>query len=210
MKIITLRIDEEEKARLEQLAERGNLTLSRALREGAALYLNDLHGKLHAARGGRTTLHGVRRDRQGVPVTPPTEATRKERALLSSLQAALIEGGLVPIRAAWLEDADSRVVLGALAHWLSVVGELYGHDDGFLGWSWFVRDYCPGYTDAEDRERLRAVVMGGAFGQSNVDLGPIFDALTAGTERLLVDAEHQELVRRSVLPAWSVMGRSLS
>ena len=65
MKLITLRIDPEEKARLDQLAEQGNITLSRALREGAALYLSDVHGKLHRARGGEATFFGVRRDRSG-------------------------------------------------------------------------------------------------------------------------------------------------
>jgi predicted transcriptional regulator len=42
MKIITLRFDPEEKARLAELAREQNVTLSHALREGAKLYLQDL------------------------------------------------------------------------------------------------------------------------------------------------------------------------
>jgi len=86
MKIITLRIDEEEKARLEHLAERGNITLSRALREGAALYLNEVQAKLHRTRGGDVTYYGVRRNKAGEPINAPTAPNKRERALCDSLR----------------------------------------------------------------------------------------------------------------------------
>lgn len=41
MKLMTLRIPEEEKARLERLAADQHITLSHALREGAKLMLDD-------------------------------------------------------------------------------------------------------------------------------------------------------------------------
>ena len=45
MKLLTLRLDPDEKARLEQLAAARNITLSYALREGARLYLDEFSAK---------------------------------------------------------------------------------------------------------------------------------------------------------------------
>ena len=45
MKVIALRLDPDEKARLEQLAAERHVTLSHALREGARLYLDDMSAK---------------------------------------------------------------------------------------------------------------------------------------------------------------------
>lgn len=45
MKIITLRFDPEEKARLQELAAARNITLSHALREGARLYLDEFSAR---------------------------------------------------------------------------------------------------------------------------------------------------------------------
>src|SRR5438876_7871440 len=105
MKIITLRIDEEEKARLEQLAEAGDVTLSRALREGAALYLKDFHGRIHRAKGGDATWHGIRRDKNGRPLTKRSDPTSGELRRATSLRAALYDKGLLSIREAWEEGA---------------------------------------------------------------------------------------------------------
>lgn len=41
MKIVAMRLDADEKARLEQLARERNITLSYAIREGLKLYLSD-------------------------------------------------------------------------------------------------------------------------------------------------------------------------
>lgn len=46
MKLIALRLDEEEKRRLQQLAAERHITLSYALREGARLYLEEWSTKL--------------------------------------------------------------------------------------------------------------------------------------------------------------------
>src|SRR5260221_8330588 len=145
MKIITLRISEDEKARLEHLAERGDVTLSRALREGAALYLGDLHGRLHAVRGGRTTFHGLRRDKGGATLTPGSEPAANERATVERARVAL-SAGLDRIRESWLAEEAEAVVLAALRTWLSLVGETYCGNERFIGWRWLFRDYCPGYT----------------------------------------------------------------
>ena len=45
MKLIALRLDEDEKRRLEQLARDRNVTLSHALREGARIYLGELRDR---------------------------------------------------------------------------------------------------------------------------------------------------------------------
>src|SRR5262245_39694771 len=106
MKIITLRIDEEEKARLDGLAERGNITLSRALREGAALYLSDLQAKVHRARGGDATFLDVRRDKAGRSVNESSTPTSKERRLLKGLRERMYDGGLQALRRSLDEGTD--------------------------------------------------------------------------------------------------------
>jgi hypothetical protein len=209
MKIITLRIDEEEKARLEQLAERGNVTLSRALREGAALYLGDLHGRLHAARGGRTTFHGVRRNARGATVTASSKPTLNEQATVERARAAL-NTGLDRIRETWLADEDEGVVLAALRTWLSLVGEAYCGNDSFIGWSWFLKDYCPGYENESARNALNAATRAALAREAAVDVGEILEALSVGLTSMLADAEGQERVRRAVLPTWRVLERELS
>jgi len=45
MKLLTLRLDPDEKARLEQIAAERHVTLSYALREGARLYLEEFTAK---------------------------------------------------------------------------------------------------------------------------------------------------------------------
>jgi hypothetical protein len=210
MKLITLRISEEEKARLEHLAERGNVTLSRALREGAALFLSDAHGKVHAARGGRTTFHGVRRNQEGIPLTSPSKPTKRERALLVSLTRALHDSALGAIRDAWLAEGDARIVLGALSQWLNLIGELYASNAGYIGWSWFVKDYCPGYSTPAARDELSRLAHAGLVTGYEDDLTAILEALDEGMERFLRDVEQQDRVRRAVLPVWQVMEPTLS
>jgi len=210
MKIITLRIDEEEKARLEQLAERGNVTLSRALREGAALYLSDVQGKVHSARGGRTTFHGVRRDRAGKSLNDSSEPTKRERVLLDSLRRTLHESGFGAIREAWFAEEDPRVVLGALGQWLNLMGELYGSNAGYVGWSWFIKDYCPAFATPSSRDELHRLTRAGLVAELDVDLGAVLEAVDEGMGRFLIDVEQQQLVRRAILPVWQVMKSSLS
>lgn len=209
MKIITLRIGEEEKARLEQLAERGNVTLSRALREGAALYLDDLQGRLHAARGGRTTLHSVRRDKQGAAVSAASTPTAREAASARRLRLALADG-LARIRDSWLADADERVTLAALRTWLGLIGRAYAGDETYIGWSWFLKDYCPGYGEKATRDALDAATRGALIKGPTLDLDSVFEDLKAGLAAMVGDAEAQELVRRAVLPNWNVVERELS
>src|SRR4051812_35128970 len=115
MKIITLRIDEEEKARLEQLAEAGDITLSRALREGAALYLKDFQGRIHRARGGDATWHGVRRDKSGRPLSKRTDPPAVAARRAARLRGALYDRGFMTIREAWESGAKSAIVLSSLA-----------------------------------------------------------------------------------------------
>jgi Ribbon-helix-helix protein, copG family len=209
MKIITLRIDEEEKARLEQLAEAGDVTLSRALREGAALYLNDFQGRVHRARGGNATWYGIRRDKTGRALTKRSDPTSGESRRAASLRAALYDRGLLSIREAWEAGAKPSVVLSSLAHWLDLVGRVYVGQPNEIGWDWFLRDYCDGYQEREAREAFRRELEGSLVRGTTVNVPTVLGALEAGFLRLLDDAEHQEYVRRAVLPAWDILERTL-
>lgn len=203
MKLITLRIDEEEKARLEQLAERGNVTLSRALREGAGLYLAEQHAKLHRSRGGDATFHGVRRDQSGRPVSKATQPSPTEKARHRSLRRALYDHGLRVIRDAWGEGVNPAVVLAALGQWLTLVGRVYVSSSDEVGWEWFLRDYCS-YSE-ESAQTVRDAIRLALIGQPSVDVSTLLDHLDAGFRRFLDDAEYQDLVRRAVLPTWHVL-----
>lgn len=209
MKLITLRIDEEEKARLEQLAERGNVTLSRALREGAGLYLAERQAKSHRDRGGEATFHGVRRDESGRPITKPSKPTATEVKRLRSLRKEVYEHGLGSIRAAWEDGVDSNVVLGALGQWLSLVGRVYVSNGDETGWDWFLRDYC-GYTDETTSRSARDAIRAALIRPGQVDVPTLLDRLDAGFRRFLTEARDQELVRRAVLPTWHVLQESVA
>jgi predicted transcriptional regulator len=210
MKIITLRIDEEEKARLEQLAEAGDITLSRALREGAALYLREVQGKVHRAKGGEATFHGLRRAKDGRVLSKRSDPTAGEARRAASLRRALYERALLGIREAWEAGEKPAVVLAAIGAWLGLAGEVYVAHPGETGWDWFLRDYCEGYTDPSDSEALRTEIRGALVRGTNVNVGVVLASLEAGFMRLLDDAEHQALVRRAVLPTWTVLERRLA
>lgn len=210
MKIISLRIDEEEKARLEQLAEAGDITLSRALREGAALYLTDVAARVHRARGGDTTWHGLRRDGTGRTLTPPTEPVPATALRAARLRTALYDRGLQEIRKAWDDGARPRIILSAVAHWLDLVGQVYVGQANPIGWDWFLRDYCPGYSGADERASTVKEIEAALFRGTTLDVGTVLSSLDEGFRRFMDDAEHQELVRRAVLPAWDVLERGLS
>lgn len=203
MKIITLRIDQEEKARLEQLAEAGDVTLSRAFREGAALYLKDLQGRVHRARGGDATWYGLRRDRERRSRAERTDPTSTAAKRAASMRGALHERGLLLIREAWESGAKPAVALSALAQWLDLVGEVYVGQPNVVGWSWFLRDYCPGYEESEARESLHRELEGSLVFGATVNVSRVLDAMETGFLKLMDDAEHLETVRRAVLPAWA-------
>jgi predicted transcriptional regulator len=207
MKLVTLRIDEEQKARLEQLAEERDVTLSRAFREGASLYLNELREKAHKARGGNVTFLGIRRDEAGRTLNKPSEPTAGERERVRELANAIQTRGLGEIRAAWESGAPSSVVLAAVGQWLSLVGELYVSNPGEVGRDWFLRDYCPGYETPEASKQLRGAIRASLASKPQVDLRVVLDSLSAGCVRLLHDAETQDGVRRAILPAWVIFDR---
>jgi hypothetical protein len=209
MKLITLRIDPEEKARLDQLAEVGDVTLSRALREGAALYLTDLQGKMGRARGKDVTWHGIRRDANGVPRNPTSLPTSRQKELIESLRAKLHQGGLQPIKEAWSAGCGARVALAGLAQWLSVVGELYAGSAGEIGWSWFLRDYGGTFAGTEEASVLRRELRAAVMREATVSVDAAIDALDSAFQRLLIDIETQNLVRRAVLPAWEILEKEL-
>lgn len=210
MKLITLRIDAEEKARLEQLAEQGHVTLSRALREGAALYLSDVQGKLHRARGGEATFFGVRRDRSGRPLNKRTPPSPTEQRRLTGMRGRLYEDGLQAIRRAWDDGERPAVVLGALAQWLSVVGRVYVSNATEVGWDWFLRDYCRPYANPEASAEVRREISAGLLRGSVLNVGTVLQAIDAGFLRFLDDAENVDVVRRTVLPAWQVLSEELA
>src|SRR5205823_3964471 len=107
------------------------------------------------------------------------------------------------------EGTDPGVVLAGLGHWLDVVGKLYADDRSEVGWSWFVKDYCPGYSDQGAVSPLRGLVRKSLISDSNGNVAGILDAIDAGFRRLLDDVEKLELVRRAVLPAWQVLESEL-
>jgi len=207
MKLVALRIDEEQKARLEQLAEERDVTLSRAFREGAVLYLNELREKAHKARGGDVTFLGIRRDGGGRTLNKASKPTAGEGERVRDLANAIQGRGLGDIRTAWETGLSSSVVLAALGQWLSLLGELYVSNPGEVGWDWFLRDYCPGYETKEASEQLRRTIRSSLVVEPRVDLRIILDSLSAGCVRLLHDAETQDAVRRAILPAWAVFDR---
>lgn len=207
MKLVALRIDEEQKARLEQLAEERDVTLSRAFREGATLYLNELREKAHKARGGDVTFLGIRRDEGGRTLNKPSKPTAGERERVRELATAIGNHGLGEIRAAWEAGAPSSVVLAALGQWLSLVGGLYVGNPGEVGWDWFLRDYCPSYETPEGSEQMRRAIRTALVAEPSVDLRVVLDSLAAGCARLIHDAETQDAVRRAILPAWVVFER---
>jgi len=210
MKLITLRISEDEKARLEQLAEGIDVTVSRALREGARLYLTEQRGRLHKALGGETTFHDVRRDKSGRTLTPASEPTKGEVATVREMRRQLQDRGLGAIREAWDQGADARVVLAAIGQWLDLVGEVYVASGDEVGWDWFLRDYCGGYGDGAAREELKRQIRAALLGEPSVDVGALLDTLDGGMTRLLRDAERQYLVRRAILATWKVMDERLT
>jgi predicted transcriptional regulator len=209
LKIITLRIDEEEKARLEQLAEAGDVTLSRALREGAALYLRELQGRVNRARGGDATWYGLRRNKQGRPLKKGTDPTPMAAKRAAQMRAAIYDRGLGAIREAWESGVRPAVVLSALAQWLDLVGQVYVGQPNEIGWSWFLRDYCVGYEEPEAREMFHREADGALVAGTTLNAGVVIEGLGEGFLRLLDDAVHQEDVRRPVLPMWEVLERSL-
>jgi hypothetical protein len=210
MKLVALRIDEEEKARLEQLAEERDVTLSRAFREGAALYLSELREKAHKARGGEATFLGVRRDRDGRGINKPSQPTAGERARIRRLREVVYDRAFQSIRAEWKEGGSAGVVLGALGQWLGLVGLLYAANEGEVGWNWFLRDYCAGYSSREASAEFRRVIRCALVDEPSIDVGAALDSVGAGFLKLLDDAETQDLVRRQLLPAWQVFERGLA
>lgn len=210
MKIITLRIDEEEKARLEQLAEAGDVTLSRALREGAALYLREAQDKAYRSRGGEATFHGLRRAKDGRVLSKRSKPTPIEARRAASMRKGLYERGLLAIREAWEHGERPTVVLAALGQWLSLVGEVYVSHGGDVGADWFVHDYCNGYGNPEATKALRHEIQGALVRGTTVNVGSVLSAVEAGFVRFVDDAEHQEPVRRAVLPTWAVLEKRLS
>ena len=210
MKLIALRIDEEEKVRLEQLAEERDVTLSRALREGAALYLSERRMRSHKAKGGDATFAGIRRDASGRNLNEPSKPTKGELDRLTRVRTALRDRGLERIGLAWVTGTNASVVLAAVAQWLSLVGHLYVSNESEIGWTWFLRDYCPLYASPAAAQQVCRQIRGSLVSTPELDVAVLLDTLDDALIRFLDDCEHQELVRRSVLPAWTVMEKELS
>lgn len=114
------------------------------------------------------------------------------------------------IRRMWADGTEARVALAALAQWLSVVGQIYVSDSGEIGWSWFLRDYGGPFASSEASAVLRRELRASILRESTVNVAAVLDALDEGFQRLLIDVESQNLVRREVLPAWEVLERELA
>ena len=126
------------------------------------------------------------------------------------MREALYDRAFSAIREAWEKGGKPSVVLAAVGQWLSLVGEVYVSHPGETGWDLFLRDYCSEYSDAAASEALRTEIRGALIQGTRLNVASVLASLETGLVRLLDDAEHQELVRRAVLPAWTVLERRLA
>lgn len=210
MKLITLRIDEEEKARLEQLAEENSVTLSRVLREGARLWFGDAREKVHRARGMPATQLGLRRRKDGSALEDKVAPTPAEADRIARLRKALYERGVASLREAATTDAPPAVLLAGAAEWLRLVSRIYAGHESAKVWDWFVGDYCRPFAETERFEQLRRDLTVGLV--SGVTLNPrvVIEALDEAFLWLLDDLEGHDVVRRGVLPRWQLLEEELS
>jgi hypothetical protein len=149
----------------------------------------------------------VRRDKAGRTLTPSSEPTKGELATVRSLRRGLQGHAFGAIRDAWDRAADPAVVLAAVGQWLDLVGQVYVASPDEIGWSWFLRDYCPGYEHVAARDALREQIRTSLFREPEIDVTSLLHALDGGMTRLLRDAERQYLVRRVILAQWKVLDR---
>jgi hypothetical protein len=201
MKLIALRMDEEEKARLEHLASERDVSLSVALREGARLYLGDVKVNLHRRKGEPVTWHGVRRRKDGTSVDEPKPATSRQVAQIRALEKALVERGLGSIRRSWDAGASPAVIVAAIGQWLRVIGQMYTQEP--TRWDLMLVDYVEGF-DVEAVPDLRRDFEHALTDGVVVNPGELLDTLEAATKRLVQDLYDHEEVRRSVLISWGV------
>ncbi len=108
------------------------------------------------------------------------------------------------------EERRLELVLGALAQWLSLVGQIYLSNPTEVGWDWFFRDYCRPYSEPAASADLRREIREGLLRASTLNVGAVLDAVDAGFIALINDAERIDVVRRAVLPAWQVMSEELA
>lgn len=210
MKLITLRIDEEEKARLEQLAEENNVTLSRVLREGARLWFGDVREKVHRAKGMPATELGVRRRKDGSTLDAPVPPTPAQVERIARFRKALYDRGIASLRDASTTDAPPAVLLAAAAEWLRLVSRVYAGHESSRVWDWFIGDYCRPFAEPDRFEQLRHDLTVGLV--SGVTLNPrvVIEALDEAFLWLLADLEGHEVVRLGVLPRWQLLEEELT
>jgi hypothetical protein len=210
MKLITLRIDEEEKVRLEQLAEANNVTLSRVLREGARLWFGDVRERVHRAKGMPATQLGVRRRKDGAALDKAVPPTPAQAERIARFRKALYDRGIASLREATTTDAPPAVLLAGAAEWLRLVSQVYAGHESSKVWDWFVGDYCRPFAEPERFEQLRRDLTVGLV--SGVTLNPrvVVEALDEAFLWLLDDLEAHEVVRLGVLPRWQVLEEELS
>lgn len=201
MKLIALRMDEDEKARLEHLASERDISLSMALREGARLYLGDVKVNLHRLKGEPVTWHGVRRRKDGTSVDEPKPATSRQAAQIRALEKALVERGLGSIRRSWDGGASPAVIVAAIGQWLRVAGLLYTLEP--TRWDLMLVDYAEDF-DAEAVPDLRRELETALTDGVVLNPGELLDMLEAAAKRLVQDLYDHEDVRRSVLISWGV------
>ena len=202
MKLVALRMNEEEKARLEQLASERHVTLSTALREGAKLYLEDARGGVHRSKGEPITWLGVRRRKDGRAVDAPHPPTAREATLIRAVHAGLGERGLRSIRESWDAGTSPSVIAAAISQWLQVVGTLYCRQAS--RWDVFLIDYAEEYGDFEAVGRLRRELVHALTDGVVLNPTTVLDSLSKALDWLIRDLNDHEAVRRNVLTSWSV------
>ena len=101
-------------------------------------------------------------------------------------------------------------MLSAIGSWLELVGRVYADQPNEIGWSWFLQDYCTEFVEREARDELRTEIEAGLIRGTTLNIGAVLSSLESGFLRFMDDAEHQDFVRRAVLPAWEVFEKRLA
>lgn len=210
MKLITLRIDEEEKARLDQLAEEHEVTLSRVLREGARLWFGDVKEKVHRAKGMPATQLGLRRRKDGRAIDAPTAPTPGQAERIARLRKALYDRGIASLREAAATDVPPAVLLASAAEWLRLVSRIYAGHESSRVWDWFVGDYCRPFAEPEKFDQLRRDLTVGLLAGVSLNPRVVIEVFDEAFLWLLEDLEGHEVVRLGVLPRWQVLEEVLA
>lgn len=139
-----------------------------------------MQARVHKARGGGTTFHGLRRDEQGRPLNKRSRPTPGELEAISRMREQLGGFGLGAVRGAWADRTGRGVVLAALTEWLSIIGEIYAGNPTEVGIDWFLHDYCSGYSEPSQSAELRRQLQSALMRPVDVNMKFVLDSVEEG------------------------------